>query len=64
MRMKLKIAAKLYAGFGIVIVGMVVAGVFAMTQLSSVGDEADLLFVDNLSTKTLTGIMRRDILLM
>ncbi|MDP6454746.1 MAG: MCP four helix bundle domain-containing protein, partial [SAR202 cluster bacterium] len=62
--MKLNISTKLYAGFGIVIVGLVVAGAFALMQLGSVGGKAEQLFDENLSTETKTGIMRRDILLM
>jgi hypothetical protein len=62
--LKLKIGTKLYAGFGVVIVGMIAAGIFAVLQLASVGRQADILFVENLSTETATGILRRDILLM
>ena len=62
--MKLKVGTKLYAGFAIVIVGMIVSGLFALTQLNSVGDQADVLYTENLATETKTGIMRRDILLM
>jgi hypothetical protein len=62
--MKLKIGTKLYGAFGLPIVGMLASGLFALTQLGSVGQQADKLFGENLSTETKTGIMRRDILLM
>ncbi|MDA1035317.1 MAG: methyl-accepting chemotaxis protein [Chloroflexi bacterium] len=61
--MKLKVGTKLYAGFGVIVIGLIVAGFFAVMQLNSMGEIADKLFAENLSTETKTGIMRRDILL-
>ena len=51
-------------GFAVVMAGMIVSGLFTLTQLNSVGKQADVLYAENLGTEPKTGITRRDILLM
>lgn len=62
--MRPTIRIKLFLGFGVVIVALIAVGIFATTQLRTVGDQADKLFTENLITETKTGDLRRDILLM
>ncbi len=62
--MKLSIRNKLFGGFGLIVVGLIVTGVVAIMQLSSVGSKADQLFSSNLQAEAQTGVLRRDILLM
>lgn len=62
--MRPTIRVKLFLGFGIVIVALIAAGIFATIQLRAVGSQADKLFSENLLTETKTGDLRRDMLFM
>lgn len=62
--MKLSVQAKLLGAFGVLVIALVVIGAMAIVQLGQVGDQADVLFTQNLKTETKTGIFRRDMLLM
>jgi methyl-accepting chemotaxis protein len=62
--MKMKISAKLYGAFAVVVAAMIISGVVAFTQLSAVGGEADHLYQQSLVTEQRTGFLRRDMLSM
>ncbi len=62
--MKLNIRNKLFGGFGLIVIGLIITGVVAIMQISSIGSKADQLFNTNLEAESKTGVLRRDILLM
>jgi len=62
--MRLSVKAKLLGTSGVLLIALVAVGAAAMLQIGQVGDQADLLFSQNLKTETKTGILRRDMLLM
>ncbi len=62
--MKLNIRAKLFGAFGVLLIALITIGVVSIIQIGQVGNQADLLFTQNLKTETKTGILRRDMLLM
>lgn len=62
--MKLSVRAKLLGTSGVLLIALLTVGVVATLQIGQVGNQADLLFSQNLMTETKTGILRRDMLLM
>ncbi|NQW19656.1 MAG: MCP four helix bundle domain-containing protein, partial [Chloroflexi bacterium] len=62
--MKLNIQTKLLASAGVLLLGLLAIAVVSTSQISQVGNQADLLYSQNLQTETKTGILRRDMLLM
>ena len=62
--MRWSVGLKLYAGFGLVLAVLVVTGVFAITQLSSVGTKGRSIYDDGLDQTQKAATLRRDMLLM
>jgi hypothetical protein len=62
--MRLSVGLKLYAGFGLVLAALVVTGVFAITQLASVGEKGKSIYDDGLEQTQKAATLRRDMLLM
>jgi methyl-accepting chemotaxis protein len=62
--MTLSVRAKLLAGFGVVVLALVVTGLVAVLQIRSVGGAAKSLYQEQLSATEKTGALRRDMLLM
>jgi methyl-accepting chemotaxis protein len=58
--MTFSVRNKLFGGFGVIVVALVIAGVFAITQLKSVGGEADQLYSENLVQVSRAAALRQD----
>jgi hypothetical protein len=58
--MRLGVKAKLRGTSGVVLIALVAVGVAATLQIGQAGNQADLLFSQNLKTEMKTGILRRD----
>ena len=62
--MKLSVRTKLFGGFGVGILALLIAAVVGITQISAVGGKADQLYSDSLEQTAKTGALRRDMLQM
>ncbi len=59
----MKIGQKLFLGFGVAVLALVVAGVVAITQIDNVGAKTDQLYDNNLTQLDHAASLRRDMLL-
>ncbi len=60
--MKRTLAWKLYGSYGLLVVALLTAGIFAVTQLGVVGGKARQLHDQNLGTETIIGKLQTDML--
>ena len=62
--MALSVRTKLFGGFGVGILALLIAAVVGITQINAVGGKGDQLYNDSLEQTAKTGALRRDMLQM
>jgi len=60
--MALSVRTKLFAGFGIGVLALIIASVVAITQIKSVGSKADGLYMNSVEQTSAAAALRRDML--